>query len=110
MISLFQIIKFIKCFFANYGFVKLQNENFTTKTIVNKKKSYKIKKNRSRYNLVYYHKISQLPLVFIQDEPSIKFYNESRDKESRDKESRDKESRDKESDFGPYLRYMYQMS
>jgi hypothetical protein len=100
MISVFEIIKCIKSFFVNYGFVKLQNENFVTKTIVNKKKCYKIKKKRSQYNVVYHNKISQLPLVFIQDEPSIKFY----------KESRDKESRDKECDFGPYLRYMYQMS
>ena len=95
MISVFEIIKCIKSFLVNYGFVKSQNENFITKTIVNKKKCYKIKKKRFQYNLVYQNKISQLPLVFIQDEPSIKFC---------------KESRDKESEFGPYLRYMYQMS
>lgn len=90
------IMKFINSFFANY---KLQNYHFVTKTIVNKKKCYKIKKNRSQYNLVSQHKILktlQLPLVFIQDQPSIKRYKECYDKE--------------ESNFGPYLRYMYQMS
>jgi hypothetical protein len=57
------------------------------------------------------YKSLQIPLVFIQDEPSIKLCKESHDKESHDKESHDKESHDKEdSDFGPYLRYMYQMS
>lgn len=89
------ILKFINSFFANY---KLQNDNFVTKTILNKKKSYKIKKNRSQYNLVYQNKILktvQSSLVFIQDEPSIKLY---------------KESDYKEESFGPYLRYMYQMS
>ena len=93
-----KIMKFINSFFTTYGLIKSQNDNFVIKTIVNKKKSYKIKKNRSPYNLVSQHKILknvQLPLVFIQDEPSIK---------------RCKESHDKESDFGPYLRYMYQMS
>jgi len=94
-----KIMKFIKSFFRNYGLVKLQNDNFVTKTIVNKKKCYKIKKNRSKYNVVSLHKslkTLQIPLVFIQDKPSIKLYKESHDKE--------------ESDFGPYLRYMYQMS
>jgi hypothetical protein len=91
-----KIMKFIKSFFTNYN---LQNHNFFTKTIVNKKKCYKIKKNRSKYNVVSLHKslkTLQIPLVFIQDEPSIKLYKESHEKE--------------ESDFGPYLRYMYQMS
>jgi hypothetical protein len=99
-----KIMKFINSFFSNYGLVKLQNDNLFTKTIVNKKKCYKIKKNRSKYNVVSQHKslkTLQIPLVFIQDEPSIKLYKESHDKESHDKE---------ESDFGPYLRYMYQMS
>ena len=94
-----KIMKFINSFFTNYGLVKLQNDNFVTKTIVNKKKCYKIKKNISQYNLVCQHKILktlQIPLVFIQDEPSIKLYKESHNKE--------------ESNFGPYLRYMYQMS
>lgn len=89
------IMKFINSFFANY---KLQNENSIIKTILNKKKCYKIKKNRSQYNLVSQNKILktvQSPLVFIQDEPSIKLY---------------KESDYKEESFGPYLRYMYQMS
>ena len=93
-----KIIKFIKSFFTNY---KLQNDNFVTKTIVNKKKCYKIKKNKSQYNVVCKYKSLQIPLVFIQDEPSIKLYKESHDKESHDKEA---------SNFGPYLRYMYQMS
>ena len=90
-----KLMKFINSFFTNY---KSQNNNFVTKTIMNKKKCYKIKKNRSQYNLVSQHKILktlQLPLVFIQDEPSIKLY---------------KESDYKEESFGPYLRYMYQMS
>lgn len=90
-----KIMKFIKSFFTNYN---LQNDNFFTKTIVNKKKCYKIKKNRSKYNVVSLHKslkTLQIPLVFIQDEPSIKLY---------------KDSHNKESNFGPYLRYMYQMS
>lgn len=94
-----KIMKFINSFFRNYGLVKLQNDNFVTKTIVNKKKCYKIKKNRSKYNVMSLHKslkTLQIPLVFIQDKPSIKLYKESQDKE--------------ESDFGPYLRYMYQMS
>ena len=93
-----KIIKFINSFFKNYGLLTLQKDNFVTKTIVNKKKCYKIKKNRSQYNLVSKNKILktlQMPLVFIKDEPSIKLY---------------KESHDKESNFGPYLRYMYQMS
>lgn len=90
-----KIRKFINSFFTNYN---LQNDNFVTKTIVNKKKCYKIKKNRSKYNVVSQHKslkILQTPLVFIKDEPSIKLYKDSHDKE--------------ECDFGPYLRYMYQM-
>jgi len=89
-----KIMKFIKSFFTNYN---LQNDNLFTKTIVNKKKCYKIKKNRSKYNVVSLHKslkTLQTPVVFIQDEPSIKLYKESHDKESK---------------FGPYLRYMYQM-
>ena len=44
-----KIMKFINSFFTNYN---LQNNNFVTKTIFNKKKCYKIKKNRSQYNLV----------------------------------------------------------
>jgi len=90
-----KIIKFINSFFRNYGLLTLQKDNFVTKTIVNKKKCYKIKKNRSQYNLVSKNKSLKMPLVFIKDEPSIKLY---------------KESHDKESNFGPYLRYMYQMS
>jgi hypothetical protein len=90
-----RIMKFINSFFANY---KLQNDNFLTKTIANKKKCYKIKKNRSQYKRVCQHKIIktlQIPVVFIQDEPSIKLY---------------KESHNKECDVGSYLRYIYQMS
>jgi hypothetical protein len=101
-----KIMKCINFFFRNY---KLQNDNFVTKTIVSKKKCYKIKKNRSQYNVVSYNLVSkhknlktvQIPVIFIQDEPSIKLCKESNDKESHDKE---------ESNFGPYLRYMYQMS
>jgi len=97
-----KIMKFINFFFRNYGLVKLQNDNFVIKTIVNKKKCYKIKKNRSKYNVMsLYKSLKNVPLVLIQDEPSIKLYKESQHKESHDKE---------ECDFGPYLRYMYQMS
>lgn len=87
------IMKFINSFFANY---KLQNENSVIKTILNKKKCYKIKKNRSQYNLVSQNKILktvQRPLVFIQDEPLIKLYKETHNKEP-----------------DQYLRYIYQMS
>ncbi len=61
------IMKFINSFFRNYGLVKLQNDNFVTKTIVNKKKCYKIKKNKSQYNVVCKYKslkTLQIPLVF----------------------------------------------